>query len=212
MACIDIDVHHGNGQQSIFYSRSDVLTISLHMHQGAWDEGTSHPETGGSDEVGVGDGIGYNLNIPLDLGFGDSEYIDAFEQLVVPAVNDFKPTFLVVCCGVDGSCVDTLGRQTLTMAGFFAMAAGCRKLADAHAGGRCVVTQEGGYSLSYAAYCVHAVLEGIAGRDCSQLRDPLDGTYPNPALRDPQNERVKALALRLRAEREAAIAAARAAR
>lgn len=158
VAILDFDVHHGNGTQSIFYDRSDVLCVSLHMNHGAWDEGLPHPETGAADEVGVGPGVGFNLNVPLDFGVGDSGYMRVFDALVVPAVDEFKPTFVVVACGVDGSQMDPNGRQVLTTKGFFELGRACRKLADKHASGRIVTTLEGGYHISYAALCVHAVL------------------------------------------------------
>ena len=109
VAVIDFDVHHGNGTQSIFYERADVLCVSMHMNQGAWDEGTAHPETGGADEVGAGDGIGFNLNVPLDMGSADAAHLAAFQEIVVPEVDAFKPTFIVVACGVDGSQMDPNG-------------------------------------------------------------------------------------------------------
>jgi acetoin utilization deacetylase AcuC-like enzyme len=140
-----------------------VLVVSLHMNHGSWDEGLSHPETGGVDEVGAGAGTGYNVNVPLDFGTGDSGYKRAFEALVVPEVDAFRPTFIVIACGVDGSQMDPNGRQTLTTRGFFELGRSCRKLADKHASSRSVVTLEGGYHLSYAALCVHAVL---AVRSC----------------------------------------------
>jgi acetoin utilization deacetylase AcuC-like enzyme len=61
------------------------------------------------DEVGSGDGIGFTLNVPLDLGSGDSVYRAAFDAIVVPEVAAFKPTFIVVACGVDGSQIDPNG-------------------------------------------------------------------------------------------------------
>jgi acetoin utilization deacetylase AcuC-like enzyme len=111
VAVIDFDVHHGNGTQQIFYDRNDVLCVSLHMDQGAWDEGTSHPETGAVDEVGAGDGIGFNVNVPLPMGCGDSAYQAAFESVVVPEVDAFAPTFIVVACGVDGAMLDPNGTR-----------------------------------------------------------------------------------------------------
>jgi len=60
VAVIDWDVHHGNGTQSGFYDRPDVMTISMHMPLGAWGE--NHPETGGVNEIGCGPGRGFNLN------------------------------------------------------------------------------------------------------------------------------------------------------
>ena len=164
----------GNGTQEIFYERSDVLVVSLHMNHGSWDEGLAHPETGGVDEVGAGAGTGYNVNVPLDFGTGDSGYKRAFEALVVPEVDAFRPTFIVIACGVDGSQMDPNGRQTLTTRGFFELGRACRKLADKHASSRSVVTLEGGYHLSYAALCVHAVLavrslRGICGGRVTHL-------------------------------------------
>ena len=128
------------------------------MNHGSWDEGLPHPETGAADEVGFGPGLGFNVNVPLDFGVGDSGYMRAFDALVVPAVDAFKPTFVVVACGVDGSQMDPNGRQLLTTHGFFELGRACRKLADKHASGRIVTTMEGGYHISYAALCVHAVL------------------------------------------------------
>jgi len=211
VAVIDIDVHHGNGTQAIFFERSDVLTVSMHMHQGAWDEGTAHPETGDADEVGAGDGIGFNVNVPLDLASGDSAYLAAWSKLVVPAVDAFAPTFIVVACGVDGSCVDPLGRMLLTATGYFQLARGARALADKHAEGRLVATLEGGYSLSYAAFCVGACAAAFAGVEELPGEDPLLGTYPDPPLRDPHGWRVQTLLSRIKSDRESAIAAARAA-
>jgi acetoin utilization deacetylase AcuC-like enzyme len=159
------------------------------------------------DEVGEGAGVGYNLNVPLDMGSGDHAYMAAFDALVTPAVDTFAPTFVVVACGVDGSCVDPLGRMLLTMSGFFGLGKRCRALADKHAHGRLVATLEGGYSLGYSAYCVDAVLEALAGRDCLELTDPYCGAYPDPPLRDPSGRRNAALLQRLKVDREAAIAA-----
>ena len=122
---LDFDVHHGNGTQSIFYARPDVLCVSLHMNQGAWDEGTSHPETGGVDEVGTGDGVGANVNVPLDFGYGDSAYIAAFEALVVPEVDAFKPTAFVVACGVDGSQMDPNGVSRGVVSGLIPLLRQC---------------------------------------------------------------------------------------
>jgi acetoin utilization deacetylase AcuC-like enzyme len=165
VAILDFDVHHGNGTQSIFYDRNDVLCVSLHMNHGAWDEGLPHPETGSASEVGVGAGVGFNVNVPLDFGVGDSGYMRAFDALVAPEVDAFKPTFIVIACGVDGSQMDPNGRQLLTTKGFFDLGRACRKLADKHASSRAVITLEGGYHVSYAAFCVHAVL---AVRRCAR--------------------------------------------
>ena len=128
--------------------------------------------------MGVGPGVGYNFNVPLDFGVGDSGYMRAFDALVVPAVDAFKPTFVVVACGVDGSQMDPNGRQLLTTKGFFELGRACRKLADKHASSRIVSTLEGGYHVSYAALCVHAVLAVRVG---SRHRGVLVSHAPNIA-------------------------------
>jgi len=207
VAILDIDVHHGNGTQSIFYDRSDVLTVSMHQNMGQWEEGTSHPETGFVDEVGAADGVGFNVNVPLDLGSGDAAHLSAFQSIIVPAVDAFQPSFIVVALGVDGSQFDPNGRQALTMAGYRDLARACRQLADRHAHGRMVLTLEGGYALSYAAFCLHAAVEGALNAD-ALLPDPFLGTYPDPPISDPNNWRLATQLARMKGDRADAIAQA----
>ena len=161
VAVIDWDVHHGNGTQEGFYQRDDVLTVSLHMDHGPW--GPSHPQTGGADEVGRGRGKGFNLNVPLPMGTGDEGYDLAMGELVVPAVDAFRPGMLIVAAGQDASQFDPNGRQLLTMAGFRRLGRHARVLADRHSDGRLLLIQEGGYGLTYTALCMHATLEGVLG-------------------------------------------------
>jgi len=209
VAIIDVDVHHGNGTQTVFYSRADVLTCSMHQDMGAWDEGTAHTETGGTEEVGAGAGIGFNVNVPLFLGAGDIAHAEAFRHLIVPEVNAFQPTLIMVALGVDGSQADPNGRQCLTTAGYFALGREVKALADAHAEGRILATMEGGYALSYAAFCVDAFLEGCLGHDVLRLQDPAGKTYPDPPRRDSENEQLATLLPQLKKERSEAIALAR---
>lgn len=103
VAVIDIDVHYGNGTAEGFYLSDKVLTISLHMNHGSW--GPSNPQTGAVSELGSGEGLGYNLNIPLPNGTGDKGYKHAMTELVVPAVGKFKPDMLVLVIGQDSSAV-----------------------------------------------------------------------------------------------------------
>jgi len=161
VAVIDWDVHHGNGTQEGFYDRDDVLTVSMHMDHGAW--GPSHPQTGKTDETGRGPGIGFNLNVPLPMGTGDEGYDYAMTELVLPAIKAFAPELLVIAAGQDASQFDPNGRQLLTMAGFRRLGQHARALADTYCNGRLLLVQEGGYALSYAAYCLHATLEGVLG-------------------------------------------------
>lgn len=100
---VDVDVHYGNGTAEGFFHRDDVLTVSLHMLHGSWGE--SHPQSGEVREVGVGEGAGYNLNVPLPFGSGNRGYEAAMRELVVPAISRFRPEMLVMTLGQDSSAV-----------------------------------------------------------------------------------------------------------
>ncbi len=169
-AIVDIDVHHGNGTQQCFWSRPDVLTISLHMDHGPW--GLSHPQTGAVHELGVGAGEGFNLNLPLPYGTGDAGYGRAMREVVAPVVTRFKPDLLIGAIGQDASQFDPNGRQALTMEGFRSIGEQLRSLADSSAGGRLALIQEGGYAVTYAAFCLHASLSGVVGVPTG-IADPL---------------------------------------
>ncbi|KAJ7561211.1 hypothetical protein O6H91_03G019000 [Diphasiastrum complanatum] len=154
--------HHAHLHLQTAWERDDVLTVSLHMSHGS--RGPSHPQTGQLDEFGRGKGIGFNLNIPLPNGTGDQGYEYAMEELVVPALGDFKPEMLVLVIGQDSSAFDPNGRQCITMEGYRKLAQIIRQQAGLHTGGKVLVVQEGGYHLTYAAYCLHAALEGLLMR------------------------------------------------
>ena len=179
IAVIDWDVHHGNGTQSGFYDRSDVLTISMHMPLGAW--GVNHPETGEIDETGEGDGKGFNFNIPLPYGSGDQAYAAAMEQLVNPAVRKFNPDLIIIACGQDGSQFDPNGRNLLSMTGFRDLGNAARELAGELCNGQLLLCQEGGYAITYTGFCMYAVAEGILGIE-NPMEDPLayDATIEQP--------------------------------
>jgi acetoin utilization deacetylase AcuC-like enzyme len=170
VAIVDWDVHHGNGTQACFYDRADVLTVSLHMRHGAW--GPAHRETGAPDETGTGPGAGYNVNAELGLGSGATAYMLALERVIVPILEQFRPDLIVCGCGQDASCFDPNGRQNLSMSSFHGIGRELARLAGRLCGGRLVLLQEGGYARSYAAYCLHATLEGVLGSPM-QLADPI---------------------------------------
>ncbi|KAJ4969755.1 hypothetical protein NE237_002854 [Protea cynaroides] len=172
---IDIDVHNGNGTAEGFYRSDNVLTISLHMNHGSW--GPSHPHRGSIDELGEGQGLGFNLNIPLPNGTGDQGYEYAINELVVPAIQKFEPEMIVLIIGQDSSAFDFNGRQCLTMEGYRKIGQIVRKLADKHSDGCLLIVQEGGYHITYSAYCLHATLEGVLNLPLPLLSDPI-AYYP----------------------------------
>jgi len=135
VAVLDVDVHHGNGTQGIFYERPDVLFVSLHA-----DPSDYYPFfVGYADERGAGAGLGANLNLPLAPGSGDREVLVALDTALA-AIAEFAPDALVVSLGFDASEHDPLGVLKVTSAGFAAMA---RRIAGA--GLPTVLIQEGGY-------------------------------------------------------------------
>lgn len=91
---LDIDGHHGNGTQDIFYNSKDVLYCSIHQ-EGAY------PYTGFVIETGKGEGFGYNLNFPIEAGKGDKEFLDRIDKAIKSA-KEFKPDVIGVSVGLDG--------------------------------------------------------------------------------------------------------------
>ena len=177
VAIVDWDVHHGNGTQACFYERDDVLTISLHMRHGSW--GPSHPETGSPAESGTGRGAGHNVNVELRSGSGDGAYAEAFSRVVEPVVERYRPDVVIGACGQDASAFDGNGRMNVSMDGFHAIGRSVRASAE-QAGARLLLVQEGGYARTYAAYCLHATLEGVLGAD-RLLADPVAYMPDDPA-------------------------------
>jgi acetoin utilization deacetylase AcuC-like enzyme len=169
VAVVDWDVHHGNGTQACFYERADVLTISLHMRHGSW--GPSHPETGSPSESGSGPGAGHNVNVELRAGSGDGAYAEAFARVVEPVLDRYRPDVVIGACGQDASAFDGNGRMNVSMDGFHAIGRSVRASAE-RAGAPLLLVQEGGYARTYAAYCLHATLEGVLGVE-RLLADPI---------------------------------------
>ena len=135
VAILDVDVHHGNGTQGIFYARSDVLTVSIHA-----DPHGFYPFFWGhAHERGVGAGEGFNLNLPLPLGTGDAPWLAAGER-AIEHIRRFAPEVLVVALGLDASESDPLQGMKITPAGFGRMAAKIGAM-----GLPTVLVQEGGY-------------------------------------------------------------------
>lgn len=157
VAIIDWDVHHGNGTQSIYEQRDDVLTISLHQ------ENCFPPGYSGVEDRGLGKGLGFNLNLPLPAGSGHDAYLQAMQDIVVPALERFAPELIVVACGYDANGVDPLARMLLHSDSFRAMTALLKEAAERHCDGRLVMVHEGGYAEAYVPFCGLAVLEEMAG-------------------------------------------------
>ena len=151
IAIVDWDVHHGNGTQNIFYESGKIFYFSTH-------QSPYYPGTGSEDEKGSGEGEGTTLNVPLNAGAGDSEYIEAFEKILVPALSDFKPEFVIVSAGFDAHGKDPLAMMNLSTDGYARLTRIVRRIADEHAGGRLVSLLEGGYNRETLATSVEVHL------------------------------------------------------
>lgn len=135
VAILDVDLHHGNGTQGIFYARPDVLTVSIHA-----DPVRFYPFFWGhADERGEGPGLGYNLNLPLPRKSGDEEFLATLE-VALRRIRAFAPEALVVALGLDAFEGDPFGGLSVTTPGFARIAAAIGRL-----GLPTVIVQEGGY-------------------------------------------------------------------
>jgi acetoin utilization deacetylase AcuC-like enzyme len=157
VAIVDWDVHHGNGTQAAFYDDGSVLTISIHQ------DNCFPPGSGTLEENGEGDGLGASLNVPLPPGSGVPAYVQAFERVVVPALDGFRPELVIVASGLDASGMDPLGRQLMHSDGYRELTRLVLGAAERHAGGRLVVAHEGGYSQAVVPFCGLAIVETLSG-------------------------------------------------
>lgn len=153
VAILDVDAHHGDGTQQIFYRRDDVLTISVHA-----DPANYYPFfTGYDDEHGNGPGEGYNINLPLAPGAGGAEMAAAVDR-AGRAIREFHAEALVVALGYDAHKDDPIGVLKLEAEDFGTIGAKVRAL-----GLPTLVVQEGGYAIEAIGECLDAFLGGFKG-------------------------------------------------
>ncbi|MHC5112486.1 MAG: histone deacetylase family protein [Planctomycetota bacterium] len=139
---VDFDVHHGNGTQHIFEEDSRVMFISLHGHPRF-----VYPGTGYAEERGKGDGEGTTVNVPMLPGSKDDDYRRAFDEAVLPPIDDFRPEFVLVSAGFDAHERDPLAPLDLSTSCFGWMTDALLQAARRHCDGRLVSLLEGGYDL-----------------------------------------------------------------
>jgi acetoin utilization deacetylase AcuC-like enzyme len=150
-AILDIDVHHGNGTQGIFYARGDVLAVSIHA-----DPARFYPfYWGHAHERGEGAGRGANLNLPLPRGTGDAGYLEALEEALT-AIDSFGADVIVVALGLDAHEGDPFRGLAVTTPGFARIAA-----AIAATGRPLCLVQEGGYMSADLGRNLESFLGGL---------------------------------------------------
>lgn len=151
VAILDLDYHHGNGTQDIFYPRNDVLFISLHA-----DPNTQYPYFWGhADETGTGQGQGFNVNFPLPRGTTETVWLATFDQALTH-VRNFHPDALIISFGVDTFEHDDVGDFGISQNGFAGIG---RRLHSLHL--PTLLIQEGGYNLTAVGPCVTTVLSAF---------------------------------------------------
>lgn len=153
VAIIDVDLHHGNGTQGIFYARPDVMTVSIHA-----DPVRFYPFFWGfADERGDGPGLGYNLNLPLPRKSGDAPFLEAL-TVALRRVRAFAPEAIVVALGLDAHEGDPFGGLSVTTPGF-------ARIGEALAGLGLptVIVQEGGYLNDALSANLTSFLAGFGG-------------------------------------------------
>ena len=164
VASLDIDYHHGNGAQDIFYNRSDILTVSIHGHPSF-----AYPYFSGfADEIGEGEGKGFNHNLPLPEDVHDARYLNALDD-ALGIVRKFKPEVLVVPVGLDIAKADPTGTWSVTPEGLFEVGyrIGAMRLPT-------LMVQEGGYNIRSlgrnAAKLLTGVCAGALGRKTAKRK------------------------------------------
>ena len=155
VAIVDIDVHHGNGTQWIFYEDPRVLYVSSHQFP-------FYPGTGAATEVGEGTGAGFTVNIPLEAGATDADYHLAYGAVVPPVFEQFAPELVIVSAGFDAHERDPLASMRVTTAGYASLMARLRLWSG---NGALAVVTEGGYDLTALGECVEASIRVLDTAD-----------------------------------------------
>ena len=154
VAIVDIDVHHGNGSQWMFYSDPRVLYISSHQFP-------FYPGTGAAEEVGHGPGAGFTVNLPLEAGATDDDVDLVYRDAAVPILREFKPQLTLISAGFDGHEADPLASLRMSAAGYARIAGRLKDAAESS--GRLALVTEGGYDLPALRECLEATIGVLTG-------------------------------------------------
>jgi acetoin utilization deacetylase AcuC-like enzyme len=152
VAVVDYDVHHGNGTQWMFYDDPSVLFVSSHQYP-------FYPGTGAAGETGRGAGVGYTVNLPIEVGATDADFDAVYREAVIPALQQFEPELILVSAGFDAHELDPLAGMRMTTAGYGQLTARLLAAADELCDGRIVFVTEGGYDTGALAACCQGVID-----------------------------------------------------
>lgn len=154
-AIVDIDAHHGNGTENIFYGRDDVLFIDIH-------EDGLFPGSGHMEDVGEGKGEGYTVNIPVPAGSGNRTYMKAHDEIVFPVLRQFRPELLVVSMGVDAHYCEKYSHINLNTKCYIDM---FKKLLAESSHRKIAFVLEGGYHLRATAEVAAGLMAALEDRE-----------------------------------------------
>ncbi len=166
VAIVDIDVHHGNGTQWMFYDDPAVLYVSTHQYP-------FYPGTGAADEAGDAAGLGFTLNVPLEAGATDADYDLVYRKAIVPILDRFAPELLLVSAGFDAHERDPLAAMRVTTHGYRTIAGQLMDVAGRH--GALALVTEGGYELTALAACLEATMAAVDGAAPATILPPVPG-------------------------------------
>jgi len=147
---IDWDAHAANGTMSVFYESAKVLLLSIHL-----DPKEFYPRDGFTHQIGRGEGRGYTINVEMPENSGDDEYRRVIEEIVIPVYEQYKPQFVIGCCGFDAHWSDDSSKLMLTSNGYYDMVNTIKK----HSGSAAILL-EGGYS-KFNGRLSHTVIKAL---------------------------------------------------
>ncbi len=163
---LDWDAHHGNGTEEIFYDDPSVLVCSVHQYP-------FYPGSGRFEDIGTGDGKGYNINLPIPAGSSDKVYQYLLEEIIIPLADEYMPDAIAISAGQDNHYTDPLTGLALTAQGYSGMMKEMCILADSICYGRIIAVLEGGYSVEGGLpYTNLGLIAAMAGLDISSIREP----------------------------------------
>jgi acetoin utilization deacetylase AcuC-like enzyme len=159
---LDFDIHHGNGTQEAFYDSREVLFLSLH-------QSNLFPYTGCIDELGLGDGRGYTINVPVYPQFGDLEYTCLLGHLLQTLTEQYQPQIILVSAGFDGHRDETISSTLLSSEWFGTAARLLRQCACEVCDGRLLFILEGGYNPVSLEQSLLATIDSLISSGNSQI-------------------------------------------
>jgi len=152
VAIVDIDVHHGNGTQAAFYEDPTVLYVSSHQYP-------YYPGTGAAEETGAGPGRGHTVNIPMAAGATDADFDRAYTDIVLPALERFRPEVVLVSAGFDAHELDPLAGMRMTTEGYAQLFEMLHDAARQLCERRIAAVTEGAYHLPSLRECLTATID-----------------------------------------------------